>query len=388
MKVLWASLLSLCVFSAAGAEDVARAYNRFGFQLLGQCRQSLAKTNFFLSPAGLGFALSMVQNGAKGDTLREMRAALRVEGIPPAALNGGNKELLARLSRLDPRIKLEIANSLWLGKEAVIKPDFIAANKEAYDAEVSNADFKDPAIVNHINDWVSARTHGKITQMVQAPLDPLLRLIVLNAIYFKADWAAPFATNLTRDLPFTLAGGQAVRHPRMSRTASYRYLEQDGFQAVELPYSDGSVSMYVFLPKGGLDAFLGSLTAENFEQWIGRMESRRGTLELPRFKLENEYNLKAVLASMGMPLAFTARADFSGMSDEPLCISWVKQKTYVDVNEQGTEAAAVTGIGMRAMAVHVEPPPFQMVVDRPFFVAIRERQTGLILFLGAIFDPR
>jgi serpin B len=118
------------------------------------------------------------------------------------------------------------------------------------------------------------------------------------------------------------------------------------------------------------------------------MESRRGTLELPRFKLENEYNLKAVLASMGMPLAFTARADFSGMSDEPLCISWVKQKTYVDVNEQGTEAAAVTGIGMRAMAVHVEPPPFQMVVDRPFFVAIRERQTGLILFLGAIFDPR
>jgi serpin B len=119
-----------------------------------------------------------------------------------------------------------------------------------------------------------------------------------------------------------------------------------------------------------------------------RMESRRGTLELPRFKLENEYNLKDVLRSMGMRLAFTSRADLSGMSDERLLISWVKQRTYVDVNEQGTEAAAVTSLGVGAMAVHIEPPPFQMVVDRPFFVAIRERQSGLILFLGAIFDPR
>ena len=118
------------------------------------------------------------------------------------------------------------------------------------------------------------------------------------------------------------------------------------------------------------------------------MQSRKGALELPRFKLENEYNLKAVLSAMGMPLAFTARADFSGISQESLQISWVKQKTYVEVNEQGTEAAAVTGIGMRALAVRAQPPPFRMVVDRPFFVAIRERETGLILFLGAIFDPR
>ena len=173
----------------------------------------------------------------------------------------------------------------------------------------------------------------------------------------------------------------------MSRTGKFRYLEQDAFQAVELPYSDGAVSMFVFLPKGRLDAFLGVLTAENFEQWTMRMESRKGTLELPRFKLENEYNLKDVLRPMGMSLAFTSRADFSAMSDEPLYISWVKQKTYVDVNEQGTEAAAVTGIGVMALAARMEPPPFHMVVDHPFFLAIRERQTGLILFLGAIFDP-
>jgi serine protease inhibitor len=372
----------------ARAQEVAHAYNRFGFQLLAQCRQSLTKTNFFLSPAGLAFALSMVQTGAKGDTLRAMRAALGVEEIPPAALNDANKELLARLSKLDPTINLEIANSLWLDKTAVIRPDFIAADKQAYDAEISSADFKNPATVNQINSWVSARTHGKIPRMGEGPLDPLLRLIVLNAIYFKADWTTPFATNLTRELPFTLAAGQTVLHPRMSRTGSFRYLEEDAFQAVELPYSDGSVSTLVILPKAGLDAFLGSLTAENFEQWTMRMASRRGTLQLPRFKLENEYNLKDVLAAMGMSLAFTTRADFSGISEEPLVIGWVKQKTYVDVNEQGTEAAAVTGIGMRAAGVRLEPPPFQMVVDRPFFVAIRERGTGLILFLGAIFDPR
>ena len=189
---------------------MTQAYNRFGFQLLGQCRLSLSKTNFFLSPAGLAFALSMVQNGARGDTLREMQAVLKVDGLSPAALNDANHALLARLSNLDPSIKLEIANSLWLDKQAVIKPDFIAADKRAFDAAVSNADFKNPATVNHINDWVSARTHGKIPQIVQAPLDPLLRLIVLNAIYFKGDWTTPFDAKLTRDLPFTLAGGQTV----------------------------------------------------------------------------------------------------------------------------------------------------------------------------------
>ena len=388
MRMLRAFLLSLCLFPAARAEELARAYNRFGFELLGQCRQSLPQTNFFLSPPGLGFALSMVQSGAKGETSRQMRTALRVEGFPAEALNGANKELLASLAGVDAGIKLEIANSLWLDKAAALKPEFVADAKRAFDAEVDGADFKDPATVNRINEWAAVRTGGKIARMVQSPLDPLLRLIVLNAIYFKGDWTTPFDAKLTRDLPFAVGGAQTVNLPRMRRDGSFRYLEQDAFQAVELPYSGGAVSMDVFLPKAGLDAFLGGLTAENFEQWTRQMQSRKGALELPRFKLENEYNLKAVLSAMGMPLAFTARADFSGISQESLQISWVKQKTYVEVNEQGTEAAAVTGIGMRALAVRARPPPFRMVVDRPFFVAIRERETGLILFLGAIFDPR
>ncbi|HEX3718579.1 MAG TPA: serpin family protein [Verrucomicrobiae bacterium] len=198
--------------------------------------------------------------------------------------------------------------------------------------------------------------------------------------------ARPFDAKLTRKLPFTLASGNVVQHSLMAREGGFRYFENDDFQAVELPYAGGDISMEVFLPKAGLDKFLATFTADNFAQWTGQMTWRRGTLELPRFKLENDYDLKSVLASMGMQAPFTRQADFSGMSSEPLYISWVKQKTYVDVNEEGTEAAAVTSIGVVGYAVRHEP--FHMMVDRPFFFAITEQKTGLILFLGAIFDPR
>jgi serpin B len=223
--------------------------------------------------------------------------------------------------------------------------------------------------------------------MVEPPLGEN-RLIILDAIYFKGDWTEQFDKKLTRDLPFTLGNGQTVTHPRMSRTEDFEYYEDDAFQAVRLPYAGRAVSMFVFLPKKSLDEFLQNLTIGNWEQWITQLRSRKGTVELPRFKLENDYDLKGVLEAMGMPAAFTRQANFQSISDEPLYIGWVKQKTYVDVNEEGTEAAAVSGIGMRAMAVMRGPPPFWMIVDRPFFLAIRDNQSGAMLFLGAIVDPR
>lgn len=331
----------------------------------------------------------MAQNGAQGETLRQIMATLQVGNIPSAQLNKANKALLDHLSKLDPKIKLEIANALWIDQKISIKPDFLSVNRRDYDADVANGNFRDPATVKKINDWVSASTHRKISTILEPPLDPMLRLIVLDAIYFKGEWLAPFATNLTRDLPFKLRNGQTVQHPRMSRTDQYSYYDGDRFQAVELPYSGRDISMFVFLPKVSLDEFLKSFTAGDFETSIQRMRSRKGTVELPRFKLDNDYDLTGVLPPMGMPLAFTRDADFSRISEEPLYISFVKQKTFVSVNEEGTVAAAVTAIGFRAMAVRMEPqPPFYFVVDRPFFMAIRERQTGLILFLGAVADPR
>jgi serine protease inhibitor len=394
MRFVLASWLSVAFFCAAlpsgasAAETVARAYNELGIQLLAQCRQSLPKTNFFLSPAGLAFALSMLQNGAQGETLRQIMATLQVGNSSPSELNESNQNLLKHLVNLDPKVQLEIADAIWIDQKAAIKPDFISVIRRDYNAEISNGDFQNPATVKQINNWVNASTHGKIPDILEPPLDPRLRLVLLNAIYFKGDWLAPFDTNLTRSQPFTLANGQSVPHPRMSSTGSYAYGEGDYYQVVELPYAGGSMSMVVFLPKSSLDEFLNKFTAADFDASIGRLHSRKGAVELPRFKLNSSYDLTGVLPALGMPLAFTTRADFSGMSDEPLSISFVKQKTYIDVNEAGTEAAAVTAIGARAMIVRREPPPFHFVVDRPFFMAIREKQSGLILFLGAISDPR
>ena len=394
MKIILTLLLLPGFFGSAATareadlENTARAYNGLGFQLLAQCRQSLPKTNYFLSPAGLAFALSMVQNGARGETWGQIMATLQAGNMPQAQLNQANKALLGHLLKLDPKIKLEIANAIWIDQKASIKPDFISVNRRDYDAEVSNGDFQNPATVRKINDWVSARTHEKIPAILEPPLSPLLRLILLDAIYFKGEWLTPVDTNLTRTLPFTLGNGQIAQHPRMNRTGNYAYGEEARSQAVELPYAGGEMSMFIFLPKGGLDEFLNKFTVGDFEASVQRMHWRKGTVELPRFKLDNEYDLTGALPPMGMPLAFTSRADFSGMSDEPLCISFVKQKTYVAVNEAGTEAAAVTAIGARAMVIMHEPPPFQFVVDRPFFMAIRDKQSGLILFLGAISDPR
>jgi serpin B len=371
---------------SSAVTKAAESYNSFGLKLLAQTRRTVPGKNVFLSPAGLAFALSMAADGARGETLRQMLAMLQLPAGAPD-LNAANLALLEHLSKLDPKIKLEIANSLWTARDAVILPAFLDAGRKFYQAEVASVDFGNPATAQRINAWCGDHTHGKIPELVQPPLDAY-RLLLLDAIYFKGDWTTPFDKTLTRDMPFTLGDGSVVTHPRMTRTGKFEYAEDETFQAVRLPYAGEAVSMYVFLPKKGLDDFVRSLTLENWKQWTGRLRSSRGALELPRFKLVNEYNLNPVLQALGMTAAFSRQADFRGMSGEPLYISIVKQKTYVDVNEEGTEAAAVTGIAMSAMAAHREEPPFLMVVDHPFVLAIADRQSGALLFLGVIVDPR
>ena len=371
------------------AERAARADNAFGFKLLAETRKALPGRNVFQSPVGMALALALAGNGARGQTLQQMAATLQLEGVAPAGWNEGNKLLLAHLLTLDPKIKLEIANSLWTQAGAPIKPAFISDCQTSYQAEIAAVDFINPATVKKINDWVSQGTHGKITSLFDPPLAADLRLIVLDAIYFKGNWEKPFDQKLTRDQPFTLRAGQTVQHPRMSRKERMTYLDSAGFQAVALPYAGRQVSLYVFLPKENLEEFLPDLTPENWEKWMAQFRLREGTLELPRFKLENKYELTGELKALGMPRAFSRQAEFAGISDEPLLISQVVQKTFVEVNEEGTEAAAASGIGMRALAVRAPAePPFTMIVDRPFYVAIREDQTGTILFHGAIEDPR
>jgi serine protease inhibitor len=371
------------------AEKVAQACNAFGFELLARTARALPNQNVFLSPAGGALALAMVENGAEGATRRQMAKTLRWDGFTLSEINQANAALLDRLSNLDPKIQLRIADGIWAAKEAPIRPEFVSVNQNSYHAEVATADFGDPATVRQINQWASRQTGGKINDFLEPPLDPGLRLIVLNAIYFKGDWTVPFDKKLSRDLPFTLAGGQSVPRPRMSRFGAFDYYEDDELQAASLPYEGGKISMIVFLPRHGLGAMVQNLSAETWSRRLKSLSSRKGRVELPRFKLEKKYDFTHALAAMGMPLAFSREADFSGISSERLLISWVRQQSYVDVNEEGTEAAAVTGVGIApAMAApRREPPPFELMVDRPFIVALRENQTGLILFLGAIMDP-
>jgi len=370
-------------------ERAARADNAFGFKLLAETRKEAPGRNVFQSPVGMALALAMAGNGARGQTLEQMAGTLQMPGLAPPAWNEGNKLLLEHLLGLDAKIKLEIANSLWTQADAKIKPDFVSSCEKWYRAEAAGVDFKNPATVKRINDWASENTHGKIPSMFDPPLPPDLRLILLDAIYFKGSWEAPFDKKLTREQPFTLRGGQTAQHPRMARTDRMNYFESAGFQAVVLPYASRQASLCVFLPKENLDTFIQDLTPENWEQWMGQFRSREGMLELPRFKLENKYELNGELKALGMARAFSRQAEFGGISEEPLHISEVVQKTFVEVNEEGTEAAAVSGVAMRPSLVRREPePPFRMIVDRPFYVAIRENQTGTILFHGAIEDPR
>ncbi len=394
MKMVLHGVLVCCWLAAAPvfAQDLApeqklaEAYNALGFKLVRQIRDDNPAKTVFISPIGLAFALSMAADGAAGKTLSEMTATLQLKSGGPD-LDNANKSLVEALARVNDKVKLEIANSLWAANNIQIKPRYLDATGRFYRAQAANVDFRSPTAAKMINDWVSEHTHGKIPKMVEPPLNAN-RIILLDAIYFKGDWLAQFDKKLTHDASFTLADGHAVTHPRMSRTGEFEYYENDAFQGVCLPYVARGVSMYVLLPSKGLGNLVSNLTTETWPRWIKHFASRKGTLELPRFKLENEYDLKPPLLAMGMRLAFSDHADFSRLSDEPLYIDWIRQKTYVDVNEEGTEAAAVTGIGFRAMVVMREPPPFRMIVDRPFLIVIRDNQTGAILFIGAIMDPR
>lgn len=215
-------------------------------------------------------------------------------------------------------------------------------------------------------------------------------MFLINAIYFKGKWMNEFDKSQTADQPFTLADGRQKQHPMMSQRGDYRYTENQQFQAVSLPYGKGRTSLYVFLPKpnSNLADFQKTLTAENWQTWMKTFSKREGSIQLPRFKMEYEIQLKKSLSALGMGIAFDPlKADFSNLSETSTRIDEVKHKTFVEVNEEGTEAAAVTSIGIRATSAQMEVAPFSMTVDRPFFCAIRDNKTGEILFMGEIVNP-
>ena len=367
--------------------NIDGAMNDFGFRLL-RTLTSGNGGNVIVSPLSVSLALAMTYNGAAGGTKTAMAQTLAVSSFNDEDLNRANRGLLDTLEKADSSVKMEIANALWAQSGFRINPQFLKLSEEFYGAPVDNLDFNDPRkAADTINAWVDRETHGKIPTIVQRP-DRNTRLILTDAVYFKGRWTLPFDKKETKPGKFHLPDGGSIDAPMMTRSGKYRYFETDTFQAIRLPYGNERFAMYVFLPRNtaGLPDLMRSLDLAHWSDWSGRLRGRRGRIVLPRLELTYASSLNDALKSIGMAVAFDpTRADFSRIHPPPpeLFIGDVEHKTYVKVDEEGTEAAAATSVAMMAMNVTApSPPPFVMVVDHPFFCAIAERQSGALLFAG------
>lgn len=366
------------------------ANTKFGFKLFSEILKQDSKKNVFVSPTSVAIALSMTYNGASGETQQAMAKALELQGMSLPDINKANQALKSSLENADPAVQLSIANSLWAKQGINFKPDFLQRNEQFYNTKVTELNFANPDATTTINDWVKENTHGKIDKIVQQ-LKPNDVLFLINAIYFKGNWTKKFDKNQTTERPFYLLNGTQKQHSMMSQTGKYKYLENDSFQAVSLPYGTGRLNLYVFLPKKttSLDAFQQQLSVDTWQQWISQFHMRQGSIQLPRFKFDYDIQLNTALKALGMESAFNdTKANFSDMTSALVKIDEVKHKTFVEVNEEGTEAAAATSVGIALTSAARVAEPFQMIVDRPFFCAIRDNQTGTILFMGSIVEPK
>jgi serpin B len=366
----------------ATAFDPVESINRFTFDLF----RTAAKGdgNLFLSPYSVSSALAMVYAGARGETAAQMETVFHLAGQD--ATHPAFAYLREKLNALSSTqtLELEVANSLWSQVDHPFRMDYLAVVQEFYGGEAFPVDFKadTESVRQAINAWAEEQTRGRIGNLVpKGMLDPMTRLVLANAIYFKGEWASRFDPSATRPAPFHLADGSTTEAPAMFQTGRFRAAFSEGLSAIELPYDGNTLSMVVLLndnPAGPpLDMTYGKLAGLEFHE----MEV---ALQLPRFKIESGLELGGTLAAMGMPLAFTDRADFSGMDGSMnLSIGAVVHKAFVEVGEEGTEAAAATAVGIRATSL---PQPF--VVDRSFLFLIRENSTGTILFIGRVTDPR
>jgi serpin B len=382
--VAWAALADPTTDQAG----LAAANTGFAFDLLKQIAGEQPNANVFISPFSVSTVLQMVANGAAGDTKTEMQRVLKTAGLPPEALNAACKDLHQSLNS-QTNVILNLANAIWFQEGIRLKPGFVATNSRFFQAGLAPVDFRKPESAKIINDWADHGTHGKIKDVVQWPFDPLTRVILANAIYFKGKWANPFDKNQTKPRAFHLAKGGTKPTPTMWQRKTFSYQEGDGFQAVRLPYAGGRLQMYLFLPN--TNSYPAKLLAGmDNNTWRDKIlpgfRDCEGILAFPRFKLEYDVTLNEPLEALGMRHAFDD-ADFSAMANEPLFVSKVKQKSFVEVNEEGTEAAAVTTVTMQATAVFRPEKPFEMIVDRPFFFVIEDNKTQSILFLGMVYDP-
>lgn len=371
-------------------KTVVSSTESFGINIFKQINQSEKDKNIFISPFSISTAFGMALNGANGTTYDEIQNTLSLSGLSRQQVNETYKNLNSFLLSIDKKVDFRIANSIWYRNNFVVKEDFINTNVKYFDAEVSGLDFNNPSAAGTINSWVNQSTNGKIQEIVQNPIDPATLMFVINAIYFKAAWKYSFDKQYRADDIFRLSDGSTTTLKFMKQETELGYTSNDKLQAVELPYSDGNYSMIVLLPNTGqnIDNLISGLSSAEIDQTFNSFAKTKILLSLPRFTFKCEYTLNDVLKLMGIRSAFSRAADFSGIFEgESVCISEVKHKTFLEVNEEGTEAAAVTSISFERTSTGGGNGILQLNVNKPFLFLIRENNSNCILFIGKVLNP-
>jgi serine protease inhibitor len=405
MKRIISLLLLTFLFSCNNAENepkvtdltpneksakIIAADNQFGFELFRKVDASLNEPkNTMISPMSVSLALAMVYNGTAGDTKAQMEQMLHKAGMTSEDINQSYKDLVAALISHDPKVELSISNAIFYRNTFPVKDAFKTTNQNFYNAEVEGLDFtKNTETLNKVNVWVNTNTKGKIDKIIeQVKAEDIMYL--LNAIYFNGEWKYRFDTKETADRSFTKEDNTVVQVPTMKIEKPFNYFNHTDFQLLEMPYGSGKYSMLIFLPQTGkkTDNVISLLNPENVNDWISKLSEQKKEVFLPKFEFKFDNSLKDELAALGMTDAFNdAKANLSGISEAAkLVITEVMHKTYIKVDERGTEAAAVTGITVGVTSVG---PDISFRVDHPFVFAIREKDTQAILFIGKVMDPK
>ncbi len=361
--------------------------NAFGFDVFRQVNlNETPDKNIFISPLSISLSLAMTYNGAVGETKTAMQNTLRFPDLTADEINLYFQSLSNSLLNLDPEVKLGIANSIWYRKGLTVLPEFVTVNQTYYNAEVQALDFSSSASVGKINNWVAAKTNDKIPKVIDNISDDLV-MFLINAIYFKGQWTYEFKKDATAEGPFHETPERQSVVPFMKQEGTFNYYSNDSLQMVEMPYGQGNFSMIILLPANGhsVTDLAVTLTPEKWNEWTDSMVKSNVAISMPRFKFEYEKVLNADLTALGMGNAFSDLADFSGINGTGgLYISFVKHNSFVEVNEEGTEAAAVTVTGISLTSANPEPLFIPFIADHPFIFAIRETTTNTILFMGKV----
>lgn len=364
--------------------EVVGSSTAFGFDLMREVAIRDDRPNIVLSPLGASMALAMTLNGADGETFDEVRAALGFAQLPQQEINEGFRDLTQLLTTLDADVRFDIGNSLWANEDVPFHDSFLQAVTAAFEARSETKDFADPATLDTINAWAADHTNGLIDRVLE-DLDPSLALLLINAIYFDAPWTYQFEANDTAPQAFRRADGSSVQVDMMSLSnVELPFGGGPGYVAVELPYGGSAFSLVIIVPDADARGFLTGFDAAAWDAVVaGLRPTTVDLLSIPKFELTHDAFLNEALKEMGMDRAFRPGADFSRMSPvgDNICIDFVRQKTFIEVDERGTRAAAVTTVGARLVSFTA------LIADRPFIFALRERLSGAVLFVGLVGDP-